>query len=154
MTKHIIRPMRYEDIASIVEIEQTAYYDPWPASAFHDCIWVEYPCYVLLRDGKIVAYIIWHYILDEGHLLNICVAPRYQQRGIATELLQFFINKMQEESIKKIFLEVRASNVSALHLYEKFGFKSVGIRKNYYNTSEGPENGIIYLLDLPSNAKD
>lgn len=148
MTEHFIRRFRSDDIPILYKIEETVYFDPWPISAFHDCLWIKYPCYLLERKGKIVAYAIWHYILDESHLLNLCVHPRYQGLGIAAELLQFVLTKSQEDQAKLIFLEVRASNSAAIHLYEKFGFKIVGLRKNYYITPEGPENAIIYRLNL------
>ena len=73
----IIRRMLIDDIVAVDEIEQSAYFEAWPASAFFDFIRGGHPCYVLVIKRRIVAYVVWHEILDECHLLNLCVCLLY-----------------------------------------------------------------------------
>ena len=84
------------------------------------------------KDKKCVGYMgIWK-IIDEAHITNLSVDPDYQNKKLAHRLLLDSIDECMREKIKYITLEVRISNKKAIHLYEKFGFKSLGLRKNYY----------------------
>ena len=74
---------------------------------------------------------IWK-IIDEAHVTNLCVHPNYQNQKLAHRLLLSSIEECYKNKIKYITLEVRVSNEKAIHLYEKFGFKSLGLRKKYY----------------------
>ncbi len=142
-----IRPTIPEDIPLIAKIEQVAYFEPWSEAILYDCLRVGYAFYSLVMQQQVIGYVIWYPIMDECHLLNITVHPNYQRQGLGQQLLQFVITTVQKQ-IKLIFLEVRESNWPAIALYEKLGFKQVGLRKNYYATTDGKENAIIYQLNL------
>ena len=71
-------------------------------------------------------------IIDEAHITNLAVHPDFRRKGVAKVLLINALKECYEEKIKFLTLEVRASNIKAFTLYEKFGFKSLGIRKKYY----------------------
>jgi ribosomal-protein-alanine N-acetyltransferase len=85
--------------------------------------------------------------LDEAELLQIAIKKAYQRRGHASYLLQFAFSEMQKNAIKKIFLEVRASNTVAQAFYERLGFEKIAIRRHYYLTSNGREDAWIYCLE-------
>jgi ribosomal-protein-alanine N-acetyltransferase len=84
--------------------------------------------------------------LDEIHLLKIAVAPRWRRRGIATWLLGFCFGLAQRRNARKVYLEVRRSNGSAIDLYDKVGFQIIGTRPKYY-TDTG-EDALIMMKSL------
>lgn len=71
--------------------------------------------------------------LDIIDLLNIIVKPKYQNQGIGSVLLKYIIDNKQD---KKIMLEVRSKNINAIKLYQKYDFKIINIRKNYYKDDD------------------
>ena len=135
MSKYKIELLKSSDIYAIVELEANVY------GAHHwskDSFLVElnnhissYRCAVN-EEKKCIGYMgIWK-ILNEAHITTLSVHPEYQNKKIAHKLLLASIDECYKEKIKFITLEVRVSNVKAIHLYEKFGFKSMGVRKKYY----------------------
>jgi len=84
--------------------------------------------------------------LDELELLNIVVAPSSQGLGLGTVLVEHLILFSKKNQFKNIFLEARASNATAIHLYLKSGFKQVGLRKNYYPGDQGREDALVMQL--------
>lgn len=94
-------------------------------------------------NGKVVGFGGYAQVLDEGNILNIAVAKDCRKQGIATEILNIMIQNGVNNGITAFTLEVRESNQAARLLYEKAGFKFVGIRKNFYSDKE---NACIYWL--------
>ena len=88
---------------------------------------------VAICDGKVVGYVGIVCVAVEGSITNIAVHPDYRNHGIATCLLDMILNFADENELEFVTLEVRESNINAIHLYEKFGFETVGKRKNYYS---------------------
>ena len=93
-------------------------------------------------DDKIVGYIGRYAYLDEAEILNFVVDKAYQRQGIGQKLL----NKIKEDlpSLKKITLEVRASNQKAIHFYEKNGFYLLYKRSHYYSNQE---DALVYMKE-------
>lgn len=87
----------------------------------------EYGCY--LKD-ELVGYINFSIIYDRAELNYICVKEEYQNKGVGKEIMNFFIKQC---NVSNITLEVNINNLKAIKLYEKYGFKKVSIRKNYYD---------------------
>lgn len=142
-----VRPMLLFDIPLVYAIESKCYIEPWSQKLFHDCITVGYYCWVLEHEGNIIGYAIYRIAVKEAHLFNIAVDPQYQNKGIARAFLSFILGHMEDNTAKKVILEVRVSNAPALKLYEDFNFKAVGIRKGYYPASGGGrEDAINYEL--------
>lgn len=83
---------------------------------------------------------------EQGDILNIGVCPDARGKGIGSALLRQAIQTFGEQSGKVLFLEVRASNTAARALYEKFGFRQIGIRKGYYQ--QPVEDGLVYRLEV------
>ena len=99
-------------------------------------------------EGRIIGYYIVQIILDEYHILNICVSKDYQGKGFGKYQLQVIINKAESELMNRILLEVRASNKIAKSLYIKSGFEQIGKRKNYYPIPDGREHAFVLELAL------
>lgn len=132
----VVRKMEPFDIAEIFEIEKTAYGEHhWSKEAFFDELENKIGNYIVAQDiktKKIVGYLGSWIIVDECHITNVAVSPNFKRKKIASQLLLYLIKQCYAYLIKYITLEVRVSNIPAINLYEKFGFKSVGVRKKYY----------------------
>lgn len=88
--------------------------------------------YIYELDHQIIGFINYDSIYEQAELEYIYVLPEYRNKGIATKLLEKMIDDLQSKNIKSITLEVRCNNDEAIKFYEKNGFKTVTIRKNYY----------------------
>lgn len=143
-----IRAMQPRDVDVIAEIEQENYYEPWTHQIIQDCLNVGYQCVVLEQASQIVGYTITMQVLDEYHLLNIAIKKNMQNQGLGEKLMQDLIDKAKQNQGKHIFLEVRASNLAARHLYQKLGFIEVGLRKDYYSGPVDREDAVLYTLSI------
>ncbi len=144
-----MRTMGHFDLEPIMAIEQNAYDFPWTIGIMSDCLKTRaYECYVYEVAGEIKAYIIFHCVLDEVHLLNICVSPEYQKCGFGQAIITWLIDFSANNSSKTIYLEVRSSNNSAINLYNKLGFNEIGIRPNYYPAKKGKEDALLFAYEL------
>ena len=143
-----IRAMRRDDLAAVIEIEQSAYSHPWSVGIFADCLRVGYRCHVVTDRGQIVGYAIYSTALDEAHLLNLCVSPQQRRQGLGSILLEHVMRELMLAGVDRIFLEVRPSNKPALRLYAKEGFEKVGRRPGYYPADSGREDALVLLRNL------
>lgn len=84
-------------------------------------------------------------VLDEGYINNVAVAAPYRRQGVAGQLLNAFL-RFGQAKLAFLTLEVRASNASAIALYEKLGFQQAGLRRNYYD--DPTEDGLIMTLEF------
>lgn len=141
--KIIIRLMTMDDIDDIMEIEMLSFNIPWSRDSFvSELTTNKFAKYIIARIGnKVVGYAGMWKVLDEGHITNIAVHPKYRQRKIGTGLVEVLLSLAQEFEISKLTLEVRKSNKAALTLYKKFGFEALGIRKKYY--ADNHEDALI-----------
>ncbi len=139
-----IRPMREEDLEFVLDVEGRAYEYPWSDTIFQDCLHVGYCCWVLERDGKIVAHGVMSVAAGESHILNICVDPDYQSIGLGRMLLSHLLDLALEHDVNMTFLEVRPTNFSAIKLYLDMGFDEIGSRRNYYPAKMGREDALIF----------
>lgn len=143
-----LRPMCAEDLSQVLCIEQKSYRFPWSAGIFKDCVRVGYVCKVCELDTKITGYAILSIAAGECHLLNLCVDPDFQGRGLGRLLLKEMIDVARASAAQTMFLEVRASNEHAVALYLDEGFNEIGVRTGYYPSSSGREDAIIYAMQL------
>lgn len=144
----LLRRLNEDDLDRIMEIELSAYPHPWTRGIFAECLRVGYECWGLQSGDTLVAYCIQTQAAGESHLLNLCVAPEWQRRGLGSILLGHAIRLARLQNCYCIFLEVRPSNPAGIRLYESNGFVVVGERPDYYRSGEGRENAIVMRLDL------
>lgn len=137
------RPMLKSDIKAVAEIEASAYEFPWPNETFRDCFKAHYHCWVGEYQLQIVSYGILQVVLDEAHVMNLCVAPGHHRKGYGRRMLQKLIDEASAHKVENLFLEVRQSNGPALQLYEEMGFNQVGHRKGYYPAKGGREDALL-----------
>jgi len=143
-----IELMRLDQLPEIMCIERSAYPFPWRQSMFESSLASRDECRVMISDGKILGYSVVSYVLDEAHLLNLCISPDYSGQGLGRFLLRSMIQSALGKKCMMFFLEVRVSNVSAINLYFSEGFNEVGIRPNYYPADGGREDAMLMTLDL------
>ena len=147
----VIRTMTYADLKYVMEVELQAYPHPWTIGIFRDCIRVGYNCWVATAAQQIIGYGIVMLAAGEAHVLNLCVSPGYQRRGLGRKLLQHLVLRAQMAEIDMILLEVRRSNQAAIELYHSEGFHELGVRNNYYPADDGREDAIILARYLASD---
>ncbi len=147
-TTSILRLMQASDVSDVLRIEQQAYRYPWPESSFKDCLQPQYVSWLLCQDDQTIGYLIVQSVVDELHLLNICVATDYQNQGYGQQLMRHCIHFAKSQQLISILLEVRQSNRAAKKLYAKWQFELIGTRKNYYPCDEGREDAAIYRLSM------
>ena len=122
--------MELSDLDSVMSIEHLAYPFPWSQAIFQDCIKAGYHCWVAELDNAIIGYAVFINAVQECHLLNLCVNPKLQGRGLGRKLLSNVLDNAKEYNATCVFLEVRPSNRHAIELYESEGFNEVGLAQN------------------------
>ena len=140
--------MSKTDIGQVFSIEKENFNFPWSQNIFNDCIDNGYICKIICNDEKIVGYSISSAFSLEFHIMNISIMKQFQNHGLARMMIQdSYINALKN-NCNVIFLECRPSNKIAIHLYESEGFSEVGIRKDYYPSQNGKEDGIIFAKQI------
>jgi len=148
-----------EHIDSICEIENESFGDPWNRQFFLELLDNYFAvCFVAIEQtpggvaatpfqkGAVAGYLIAYHVTDEIQILNIAVKKSMRNKKIATELFDVIFNYAKSENAVEFTLEVRPSNISAISLYKKLGFKIDGVRKNYYRNPL--EDAILMSLRL------
>ena len=142
------RPMGERDLESVATIEAAVYVFPWTLGNFRDSLLSGYQCTACWAGRELVGYAIIMTALEEAHLLNIAVADHWQRRGIGAHFLQHIVDEARRQHLEMLFLEVRPSNVAARRMYERFGFRQLGLRRNYYPAPTGREDALFLGLNL------
>jgi ribosomal-protein-alanine N-acetyltransferase len=116
---------------------------------FQDCLLNNsYHFWLIKKQELIGGFIVFQVYAHEGHIHNLGIKTLYQKQGLGGMLLQETLSFCQKQNAAKIFLEVRHSNQNAQKLYKKFGFKEIGIRKNYYSSNNNNhENAIVFQFN-------
>ena len=143
-----IRTMELADVSAVFAVEQAGYDFPWSKTLFEQAVKSTKYCAVLEVNNEIVGYGIVSYVVGEAELLNICIHPNHQGKGLAGTLMDHLIDHAATKENHEMFLEVRESNTFARHLYEKLGFNEIGRRKNYYPGKNGREDALLMALVL------
>ena len=136
-----VKPIEYQHIKEIAKLEKICFSCPWSEQTITEAFETGTKFFVALKDEKVLGYVGISAILDEGYITNVAVFPEARQQGVASVLLEYLFNFAKEKGLSFISLEVRESNTAAISLYEKFGFKTEGMRKNFY--SHPQENALI-----------
>ena len=147
-----LRTMVYADLAQVIAVEEKAYPHPWTLGIFRDCLRIGYNAWVVTLDNAIIGYGIVMLSPGEAHILNICVDPDYQKKGLGRYLLRHLVKKSQQTDVDIILLEVRRSNTGAQQLYQSEGFHELGVRKAYYPDADGREDAVILAKYLSQDS--
>ena len=135
------------DIDAVTTIEAAAFADPWSRQAFEAALRERHARFRVARtpDG-VIGYVIAWFVMDEGEIANLAVAPSARRGGVASALLDVIIGDARDSGLSRLFLEVRESNAAARALYAARGFKPVARRARYYR--KPVEDAIVLRLEL------
>lgn len=135
--------MTPEDVPIISRLEEETFSMPWSPDSFLEMIGKEDArYYVAEQDGRILGGCGVLMIAGEGNITNVVIAPEVRNQGIGTAMLRHLMAEGDREGLTAYTLEVRVSNAAAIHVYEKLGFVSAGIRPGFYE--KPAEDAIIY----------
>lgn len=128
-----IRKMQKEDLEAVYALECACFSVPWSFESLSKEMDQPLATYVVaMENDQCIGYGGMWRILDEGEITNIAVDERFRGKGIGSQILEKLYQEGTEQGLVSITLEVRVSNHAAKKLYEKYGFKEIAIRKNYY----------------------
>lgn len=125
--------MEPEDISQVAALEKACFSLPWPEGALSFelsnplSLWL-----VAVENGQLLGYVGAQAVLEEADMMNLAVAPDRRRQGVAQNLVSRLVTQLADRRVQRLTLEVRASNESAIALYEKLGFSQVGRRPSYY----------------------
>lgn len=150
----MIRKMKDEDLVQIDALEQELFTSPWPIKEY------EYELhqnpfahvYVVEEDGLIVGYFDYWIMYEQAQIATIGTRKSHQSQGIGQKMLDFIIQQAEKEGCEFLSLEVRVSNEKAIRLYEKNGFITANVRKNYY--SDNHEDAYLMVKPLGGEQDD
>ena len=153
MNKGIIRPMRLDDLESILEIERVSFTTAWSSESFiGELKENEYARYLCLEvGGQVIGYMGLWFILDEGHITNIAITPNHRGQHWGEFLMRSMMEQMEAQGMERMTLEVRVSNSPAQSLYKRLGFVSAGVRRGYY--ADTGEDALIMWAELGQEVK-
>ena len=135
--------MRESDLDEVLAIESAVYSHPWTRGNFADSLRSGYACRTWRLGSELLGYFVLMVAVGEAHLLNLSVAGARQRRGHGTALLREAMRLARELGARHMFLEVRPSNGPGLALYERFGFRKIARRRDYYPASVGREDALV-----------
>ena len=137
-----IEKMNLSDLLQIKDILNSDFDSFWSYNIFEEELKSENSYFIVAKNEAdiIVGFAGLKVIVDEADIMNIVVKKSFRHNGIGSTLLEYLISYAKDKNLKTITLEVNEHNLSAIHLYDKFNFDHIGIRKKYYN---GESDAII-----------
>ena len=148
-----IEPMGLDDLPTVQAIEEASFTTPWPPQAYRSEIETNRLAqYIVARvGGEVVAYAGMWMMVDEAHVTTFAVHPRWRRQRIGERLLLTLLDLARSRRAREATLEVRLSNLAARRLYEKYGFRPVGLRPRYY--SDDNEDALIMTTESLDSAR-
>ena len=131
-----IVPMNADHLDEIAALERVCFSRPWSRNMLAEELENQCAAFLVAEDsvsGRVLGYAGLMVVADEGYITNVAVFPEYRRQGIAAQILQVFLQFAAANHLAFLTLEVRPSNAAAIALYEGFGFREVGRRRNYYD---------------------
>lgn len=138
-------PMGERHLAALAEIEKACFHAPWSADMLREELGKGI-FLVAEQDGAAVGYVGCQTVLDEGYITNVAVSPDCRRQGIGRALIAELTEQAKRAGLAFVTLEVRASNMPAIALYESAGFRQVGVRRNFYTAPT--EDAVLMTLYL------
>lgn len=139
-----IERMTAENCSEVAALDKICFAVPWSEKSFCEEMSNPLAVYYIAAEEKIIGYCGFWKVCGEAQVTNIAVLPEYRKKGVASQLIERLLSDCAD--MESVVLEVRESNEAAIRLYEKFGFKKAGVRKNFYHTPQ--ENGIVMVRDM------
>jgi ribosomal-protein-alanine N-acetyltransferase len=123
-----------DDLGAIITIERAAFSDPWSARSFRDALEHSAVYFGCARSdaGEVLGYVVAWFVVDEGEIANLAVAPAGWGQGTGRALLDAALAEARRRGVLAVYLEVLDSNARARHLNQSRGFEEVGRRRGYY----------------------
>jgi ribosomal-protein-alanine N-acetyltransferase len=140
--------LQERDLPAVALIEAGAYVFPWTIGNFRDSLLGGHQCIGCWSGRELIGYAILMTALDEAHLLNLAVASEWQRSGVGARFLRQLIDRCRAQHLEMLYLEVRPSNLAARAMYEQFGFRKLGVRRDYYPSPTGREDAFFLGLNL------
>ena len=139
--------MTMADLDEVMVIERTSYRFPWSPGFFLQELQVACARSILAEvNGRIVGYVLYWLLPGALDIHNLAVHVDFRRQGIARLLLGRVLSQAKAQSVTRVMLEVRKSNLLAQKLYESIGFSTTGIRKGYY--SDDGEDALAMTLEM------
>jgi ribosomal-protein-alanine N-acetyltransferase len=138
--------MGVDHLVEAYKIECEVNPSPWKYETFLSSFEVGHKGLICKHNSEIIGFIIFSPINPEAHILSISVIKKIQSKGVGTLLLRSMLDQCKAMNYKKIFLEVRTSNLQAINFYQKFGFIKDAIRDNYY--TDNSEDALLMSLSI------
>lgn len=152
MTEILLRSLLEKDLPAVLAIEESSFLSPWTQASFlHELHSPHSQLMVAEQQGEVIGYVCCWYVADEVHILDIAVHPQSRRQGAGERLLQHALVVGQQKGAQSANLEVRRSNLPAIALYEKFGFRQVAVRRGYYTDGE---DALLMVCQFSSKDKD
>ena len=146
-----IRKMTLDDLEEVTRIEEANFSTPWTKAGFESQIKAGDTVYLVCEvDGKLVGLCGYIRSFEEADVTNVSVLQEYRGHGIGTALMQALIEEGEKAGVRNFTLEVRVSNLSAIHVYERLGFESCGIRPGFY---ENPKEDAMIMWRMEDKRK-
>lgn len=142
-------------LPAVLAAEQASHPHPWGPGHFRSAQEAGNCICCLIAGETLLGYFVAMPGVEEAHLLNLTVTPAYRRQGWAAALLQALALWARSQNAACVWLEVRASNARARHVYERHGFRPVAVRRDYYPADPAAagacgarEDAIVMKLDL------
>jgi ribosomal-protein-alanine N-acetyltransferase len=153
-----VRRLLYTDLPDVIAIERRVFPTPWSLAMFVlELSKQSGICLAALCEGKLVGYLVCSRYDTVWHIMNVAVDLKHQRRGLASAMLAELYDRVDDDDARYT-LEVRRSNVVAIHLYEREGFRAAGMRRRYYQ--DNGEDALVMwrtpatlagsLMDVPN----
>ncbi len=140
-----VRALVEGDLPKVLELERLGYSHPWTEAVFRDCFKDTYRLWALVQEGDLRGYAVVNYMVDEAHLLNLCIHPGLRGQGAGRQLLRRALAESIKDGMAQMILEVRQSNAAAATLYRREGFEEIGRRPGYYPDAVGREDALVLV---------
>lgn len=143
-----VRAMTRDDLGMVVGLEAEAYPHPWSRANFIDSLLAGYDARIFEDEHGVIGYSILMWVLDEVHLLNLCIAASRQRQGLGRTVLRWLARDAHARGANGMMLEVRPSNAVALALYRSEAFDEIGLRRGYYPGGAFREDAMVLFRRL------
>jgi [ribosomal protein S18]-alanine N-acetyltransferase len=142
-----LRRLSYSDLPAVIAIERRSFPAPWSLAMF--VLELSKPssvCLAAVEEDRLIGYLVCSRYADVWHLMNVAIEPGRRRQGIATDLIERLFEENGPDA--RYTLEVRVSNRVAIEMYERFGFRSAGVRRRYYR--DNGEDAVIMWRETPA----